>query len=725
MSISHEVQFRPFLFPDEGRIPSASPYEAISNFANAYRSSRHARTQLVEMHASRLLQNPNLLKVMMDQFVVMSLMFDDLDSQSIQEGIIREAEQRIPINFNPRKWGSSRLMQLVQVSTDYSDLYRQESERLQAAVFNAPNNTEQGVDVFYGAAWAMIRTPSLAARRDLYSTINLEKDWLQPDSNGARHFLAGFYSEDDDHLAKFHAILTATEHMARLIGTKDVIENLDWLTGLSKPRQLLELAASQSDYALNTLIDSWLDSRDVSQKRLVNLHTSYKIINYLPVSPQGLESTELSEYAREQFLETHNLDAWPYNVFKDPAQPLRQEVIRLYGDQSFRALWEDQQFSLAEQGYKKATPADRAVQLTDDLVLDIYSKDIESPEQKNALVSQVRQAIVTGEYAPNMVIFPVSDLIEEARRYSGVSHFFDQEKKTVFAIYNAQPEEVIGRLSSILEFHRRLLPTEQVQEVEKMVYQLRRDLHTRFTRGIGKRGYKVFVSDPFLKGKGYQQMLFRHQPGTDNIQVELSIDEEKFNFDMDLDFRIVAGKDIKRFASVQDQVWLEIMVLNHLKPLLCTEQSRFEDTLLDKKRQVHILNRQQFDRVEHLRHLSPSYFKPSIGKEIHPGWTERADKLCQESDLLIKQEDKNLTRINKIKEELGEGGTPETGLWTFVPAIHSIDMAILSKPIALSFAGAATSEMRSVLRLEEVSPEEYSRIRREIMARLEREFAAA
>ena len=65
---------------------------------------------------------------------------------------------------------------------------------------------------------------------------------------------------------------------------------------------------------------------------------------------------------------------------------------------------------------------------------------------------------------------------------------------------------------------------------------------------------------------------------------------------------------------------------------------------------------------------------------------------------------------------LGEGGTPETGLWTYVSPAEKIDAATAA-PVKVAYANA-TEDLRKVIPLGQISDEELDRMEKDILGEL-------
>lgn len=267
----------------------------------------------------------------------------------------------------------------------------------------------------------------------------------------------------------------------------------------------------------------------------------------------------------------------------------------------------------------------------------------------------------------------------------------------------ATPDDISGRFSSIIEYHRPAFDQEQLKTAESQITSIRAALQTDFIRSVGSRGYTLVVSDPILKQLGYEELTVKQSSASNRIHVQITVDHEEYEFDLDAGYRIILGGDVKRFVNPQDQTWLELLTLSHLKKVICTEEDEesIKAELVGGAKQYEGFRRQQVSRREHLRRQTPgrNYSTESFNR-------------CLKSQLPVK----NLFLINRMKAEIGKGGTLETGIWTYVSGTEYTDIPE-AKPVRVAFKKSA-EDMRAVIPLGEVSPEELTRIEHEILGEL-------
>jgi hypothetical protein len=324
-------------------------------------------------------------------------------------------------------------------------------------------------------------------------------------------------------------------------------------------------------------------------------------------------------------------------------------------------------------------------------VLDILAKGIKSPEQENEIIREIYEALLTGvvENPSRRNINSMEGLLEAVRLRTGLWVRYDVDGNIIFSVCRKDSDDQLGKLSSIIEYRRPVLTVEQSREVDIQVATLKQDIRTQFTRSVGKRGYELLVVDPALRDLGYESITFTQAPDS-SIRVGMALGGNDYEFSLDSRYRIALGEDVKKFVSLQDQMWLELVTLSHLKKVMCTEEERISDELLGGERQYGLYKGQSVGRREHLRKLGPGC-----------RYSHEAFLRCLGSHLPVK----NLHRINKDR-----GATVEDGLWTYVSPVDVVD-AQLVKPVKVAFA-TATDDIRAVIPLEQVSPEELARIER-------------
>lgn len=697
------------LFSNPGKYEENLPLlKRTLSFVRQYGSVRpNKRENLLNNFTNPIIKDPALLKYVIDNIELIDASNPSTNGQEVFDGIISHIDQRVARRSDLSRWTPEKIEQLVQLGLDGQGNYKKAIERMQSGLFNAPQTVEESVDLHYNAAWAMVTTKNPDVRKELFSILCLEKNWFGPKSDSVIYFTAGMFSDDDIHLEKYHAVIEAIDKVGTYIET---VEKKGFSTDSQRTWDRAARIAKEGRANLGAqakLVMYFKQQRLKSPQRFDILSRVYGNESYnAPIQIGGknyLESEKIIKDSRKQVESA----GWPQNVISNPHEPLRKVMNEQFGPIIFRAYWENQVAYLRENGYQVLSGM--GVQITEDLKLEVVAKEYETSEQKSELVREVVNTITTGKPTnPNRQLkVPMDRVLYQAQEggnsWLGMWQGYDTENKIVFAIARIQSEEEIGRLSSMLEYHRPILSLEQVGRIESQISQVRNDLRNKFTKSVGNRGYTVLVADPALRMFGYESIALSQNSRGNIIDVKITIDGQMYELTIDPDYRIKLEKDLKQFKNPQDQAWLELVVLGHLKSVMCSNEENITGDLVGKEKQAENYRKQMAYRIEHLRRLPK-------GQKFG---TEAFEK-CLTSNLPIK----NLFLINQMRAQVGWGGTPETGTWTYVLGSEWDSDTQKAKPIKIAFNNA-TSDLRKVVDLGQVTPEEILRIENDILSELE------
>lgn len=697
------------LFDDPAKYDGDIPmWKRTVTFVNQYERTRSKKQEaLLNQVATSIVKNPRILGNILDNLNIISGIKPEKNIQEIEGGLISHIQSLVERGSDLGRWTPEKIEELIRLGIDSSGRLKEVVERMKIALFNAPRNPEEAVDLFYKAAWAMVATEEPDIREEIFSTLCYEKNWLPTNSRTAIYLnIAGMLS-DDSHIKKSAAMRYVMQPVGILLETMD-----STLLLRSKRATLSELRAKNISSMSESLSPrEQLAILDLVQDRIKSNPDRYrKLQEYAQSHPDsygGMFSfTNQKDFAaeaavmREELLRRQNF-SWPENLVKDPNEPLLALIRNPFGSRIYKKVWQEYLYVAQVEGYEKVTV--RPIQITEDLELDILAIGFESPEQKNNLMREVSRTLIAGRQSQFGIVpdFDSEGITDYVRDISPLIMNYDQDQNIRFFLSPIVSNDIVGKLSSVLEFYRPAISLENIRTVEEQNPDLRDEIRHEFARSVGKRGYQLIIADPSLKTFGYESMTFR-QEGNDT-KVSIVIDGLMFAFSLDSDFRIKPGEDVKRFLSPQDKVWLELLTLSHLKKLMCTDEESLGDELVGGKKQHEYYRKQKIGRIEHLRRLPPGQ-----------NFSSDAYIKCLKSDLPVKQ----LDRINKMRAERGLGGTKEIGMWTYVSGVErDIDTGQV-KPVKVAFANAA-DDIRKVISLGEISQEELDRLEREILSELE------
>lgn len=676
-------------------------------FVDQFRKAKsRTRETLLDQMSDVALADPGKMVSIVSNFDLISQVRPTRDLPEIQDRLVKHTQKAFGKNTNLPKWVPKKMEQLVGLGI-YTDVQHQPIvEGLQRAVFGAPQHIDEAIDLNYNAAWAMVTTSDPVVRARLFSILCFETDIFPATSLGAQLFNSGMFARTDEYLAKHHYTGTAIDYVGMYLeaqgnaSTKFALDSKRAWDRIERLRRAMIMGYPDHP----RLVAEFERYSRGHEDRIDKLSAHYSVEEYIP--PLGVADRKDGDFqacienARAEKARIAGL-TWPDNIFEDPNHPLRTFLLQDFGAVLFRAHWENG--ILAESKYGMELLTKVPLQVTPTLSLSVVAKDCNTPEHKAAVVREVYETLVSGEQVnpSRRLSGSFKDALDESWMDMGFSNDFTSDGSIKLAVWRTTPEEKVGRLASILEYHRPLLTTEQVQKIEGQLVEVREEIKTGFTKSVGKRGYTLVISDPILRTLDYKSVTFKQQE-SGGTRVSIDIAGQNYNFSLDENYRVIVGEqDVKRFNNFQDQAWLELLTLSHLKKLMCTNESGIGAELVGGKKQLEIYRRQTVNKIEHLRRQ-------------HPGWhvSNEAYTKCLKSNLPIKR----LDLINRMRAEKGEGGTLETGLWTYVSPAEKVDISAAA-PVKVAFANA-TEDLRRVIPLGEVSDEELDRMEREILGEL-------
>lgn len=706
------------LFSDPAKYDTDIPlWKRTVGFIKQYeRSKPKGRDVLFGQFADFAVKDLGALSQIFDNFSLLSQARPDLDLNEITNGLITHLELSSSRRSTLPSWTPDKIEHLVSVGLSATGQLQTATQRMEAALFNAPGTIEEAVDLLYNAAFVLVRTTDSNIREELFSILCQEKPWFNERSNSARLHTSGMLSKDDLHLSRYFAYINTLEKVGRFLETGDLITDSPIDSQACNPSDLESKRVSEKNERYHQYMSDPVrhtqDQEFVSSIILKNPHRFAKIIQAIRDYDPEIDSIItsgmplwLAEYQKIQELRSR---PWPENLINNPYDPLNVAEREHFDYLFMRAYWEQKKLGYFKRGYQPATP--RYLQFGSSQVIDIIARDCVTPEQKAIIIRKVLGGLETTPSHTELVgllqtnhLTPIQ-LKEALQGYTGSFHNYGESQNIIFAVLRAVPSEAIGRLSTILEYHRPLLSIEQVRLIEDYANRLRTDLQKGFVRGVNKRGYALVVSDPQLRQLGYEKITIKEGSSVNRIHLNIDLDEEGYDFDLDQDYRIIFDRDVKKFVTLQDKAWLEVLVLSHLKKIICTEEdeNQFKNELVAGEKQYEKY-RKQVGRREHLRRQKPGW-----------NYSTEAFNRCLKSHLSLK----NLHKINQWKAEIGQGGTKETGIWTYVSGSEYVDTSD-AKPIKVAFKNA-TEGLKGIVPLGQISTEELARIENEILGELEK-----
>lgn len=684
------------------------------DLVNQYSRARiNKRNALLDQFAVPAVRDSERIKFLIDNLNLVSQVIPAINTDEIKSCLIARAEAAAAHTVSLSNWTPKRIEELVRIGLDSSGELREATEKIKSAIFNAPKAPSEAVSLQYNAAWAMISTTDNKIREELFSILCFEKSWFTADSIGNFYFTLGSTVPDDTTCEKYHAVVEALKPVGFLLETKGEVVPISPKRLQRRDLLLIETQSLLSETEMRARGNILLRYINQNPKRYAKYkaYVESRVPDILsgllqPASPfqvtEGVDFTKKSQELREVRIKAENY-SWPENIIYSTKEPLTVLVRETFIPKVYRTFWESYQRVAQEKGFKKLTNI--PIQLTDDVELDIIAKAPLTIEQKQEIIREIHSAVLSKD--PQVVsvsaLQSFAGIIDVARAYTSVVGPYDKAENVFFNVSRRLPEEEIGRLSSIIEYHRPMFTVEQINVIENQISLLREDLQKGFTRSVGRRGYTLIVSDPSLKQLGYEEITVNQPLSSNKIGVKMMIDGETYTFNLDGDYRIILGQDLKQIKNSQDKAWLEVFILSHLRKLICTgnEEEELKAEMIGGARQYESYRKQTVSRVEHLRRQAPGR-----------SYSTDAFNRCLKSRLPVR----NLYLINQMRTQIGKGGTKETGIWTYVSGSDYVDSPE-ANPVKIAFKNAS-EDIRKVINLGAVSEEEIARLEDEIFREL-------
>lgn len=697
------------LFSDPGRYDKQIPlWKRTVGFVRQYETARpKGREVLLEQWANTILANPQKCGFLVNNLVLFQQIKPETDFEELQEMILRKVEQQLERNSSLQKWDAAKIGQLIQLQLDSPPPLAAVYARIESALFNAPKNFHEAIDLQYQACWAMVTSTNEDVTKELVSILCYERDVFTPSSFSAFLFMWSHVFSDDAHIEKRFAVVDTINSVAKSM-EKPFDSNkrmADRLKARYKAEQSYE-AQGDEEIKRDQMLSNSIGKNPDRAKQLLECFQQdiYELagIKGFHIIEAHYGDYEGGKKLRQELEQKSRSLPWPLCLAFRLDEPLNAYVNNNVIPKMAKAAGEEFIISCKNKGYAMLT--ERAIPVADDTELQVLGKGYESVEQKNWLVRTVYDALLGTRIDPAFAqpLGQLSNAIEAIGGRNELLLALGDLNALLVLSPRILPEQY-GRLVSILQYHRPLIPMERVQAITQSLSQIRHEISTNFVRAIGKRGYELRITDPSLISHGYRSITFRKKD-SNVTEVKLEISGQNYYFGIDNNLRTIFGQDVKRFHSIQDQSWLELLTLSHLKRLVCTgeEEEELKSELLGGERQYEQYRKQIFQRSEHLRRLPR-------------GWNYSTDAFnrCLESNFPIN----NLFLINELRARGSLGGTKETGIWTYVKGTDYVEMPD-TKPVKVAFR-RASDDIRKAINLGEISREEAARIEQEILRELE------
>lgn len=678
-------------------------------FINQYQAARpKGKEALLNQMAGNVIRDPAAFGHIYTNLELIGGIRQGFNPDALEEALLQQIEASVSRRFDALKWSPTKIERLVQLGLDNKGKLATSYQRVEAALFDSPKTVHEAIDMQYNAAWAMITTENEDVRHELASILSYERDFFQPTMLSAYLFSIGKYFGDDMHIERFFAVTDAINEVA-------VLEE--------KPYSLNKSVSKRIEHRFNMdIYSNHLLSPEEQKQRIKLVETLknkdserfrklYAVIHEDPIDipeedPGRIVGGSYKDMVKRRLERSRKMKEapWPHNRVYNFEEPLRAYIGKYYSPKIHRAIWENEVHNGLQQGYNYVTT--QPIQITDDLNLEIIGQGYDTVEQKSAVITTIYDALLQTRIDPDHqeTLSKLDGAIATARTLDGLMGYMGKDFDILFSLSHRTTEEEIGRLATILQYHRPVISIDQAKKMDEQVSLTRENISRRFTRSVGKRGFEVIVADPALVQYGYESLLFKHESSNNTIQVSITIGGQDYKFALDADHRTVftGDGDIKKFQNLQDQMWLELLVLSHLKKVMCTEEESMGKELVGGDKQNELYKRQTLRRSEYLRRLP-------AGQRF----SQEAFQKCLRSSLPLK----DLNSINRMRTSMGFGGTAEIGMWTYVSPVDKVDDPE-SKPVRLSFADV-TKDMRTVIPLAQVSEEEIARIEQDILLELE------
>jgi hypothetical protein len=656
------------------------------------------RQTLLEQQSLVMARQPDLIVAMLNNLDLLDRSGLSYDITSLRGELENNLIQAVKKRSTLRGWTPDRMGQLIRLGLDQEGHNLDVIQNVKSALFNAPYSIEEAVDLHYSAAWAMVATPYPDVREELVSILCYEKEWFSALSPAVFFYtLGGGGLTDDIHIKRFYSVESARDAVANFLDMeKDGRIPLN-SRRIQGTQSRIKQAGQKWGFVLGRDVASWFVKQErINKTRFESIGQAFSHDPYGEEYKQWIDDyqagsrtnlTQAVDRLRGFYEKRKNLP-YPYNIKYDFEEPLNKLVRRSLVPQISRAIWE----GLAIGRDHCQTIAERPLPISDDSNLLIAAKDKTTLEEKNNLVRQVYQEVlnlyqdslqITGEQH-SRELFDYVKLSDFG--YQGVL----KDGKIRYAIVHRLPQQEVGLLASIIEYHMPYISSEQVKAISSQVAIIRKSIDNEANKSVGRRGYQILVSDPILRDLGYESMTFKSN-ADDTIFGGIVIDGQNYDFLLDSELRLIFGGDVLGFENPNDQKWLELLTLSHLKKLLCTEDANLEDELNRGGEQMRFYRKQVRGRREHLKKLPP-------GK----CFSQDAFYLCLKSTLDKKL--RNLDSVNKARGTLAR----EAGQWTYEKGVDAVD-APDAKPVKIAFKNAS-DDIRLVIPLGQYSQEELDRV---------------
>jgi len=704
------------IFSDPGKYEDEIPlWKRTVGFIRQFeRSKSKGKDILFEQLANFAIKDLSTLSPLFDNFSLAGQARPDLDLDEITDDFVKHLEQSAARRSILPSWTPERIEQLMTLGLEREEKVGKVAEKIKSAVFNTPETVTESLDLHYKAAWAMISTVNPEVRKELFSGLCLEKDWFKVTSFCAIAFHHGSLLSGAE-LSKYLAVRKALDYVGQL---DNVLNGLSYDQENSRVKaryqhvaeignQIEQLSPDVREKVIKLIREEFRKYPDEIQRQ-IDFFASGKTGYVQPMLFTKFDGNEDINEAldaaqgRGRELEESRL-AKRLAGEDQPYEDLFNKISIHLSPLTMKAFSENEFLRLKSHGFEKLNRI--PIQLPNDALLIIAARGYQTIEQKNAVIKEIYESILQRKSANPLrkVSVDLDRILDSARLAQGAIIPFDDARTIVIALQRSIPTEEYGRLSSILEYHRPSISSEQYLAINEKLKDLKKDLRIKFTKSVGKRGYTVVISDPFLREMGYQTLTFRQEDRGGKLSTGLQLAGQQYEFSLDPNYGLVLDKDFKRVISPQDQAWLELLTLSHLKRVICTDEDSIQDELVGGQKQFELYRKQMVHRSEHLRRLPSGY-----------NFSTEAFSRCLKSRLPIR----SLLEINRLRVGINWGGTIETGIWTYVSGVEKDIDTQTAKPVKVAFKGAS-DDMRKIIPLGEISTEEANRIEQEILRELE------
>lgn len=308
------------------------------------------RDALLDQYAKPVARNPLQWSQLLENLNLISELKPDSNTEEIKALLFTRIETIAARRSSLPSWTPEKIEQLVKLGLDSKGELKGMIERTKVALFNAPQNTEEAIDLHYNAAWAMVTTIEPDIREELVSISCYEKEWLSELSLSAFYFTLGAGGlADDQHTKKYYAVIdartAATNYTAmekdgkmplnsiRLQSLENRIQRATQLwpfvAGRERAEKLFALEA-QNRIRHETIQTAF--ENDVIREQEKQAREDYKAGKRGDLSEATRALVKMNE-------ERRNL-SWPLTLKYDPDEPLRKIIDHLLGPVIGRSMWE-------------------------------------------------------------------------------------------------------------------------------------------------------------------------------------------------------------------------------------------------------------------------------------------------------------------------------------------------------------------------------------------------